>query len=69
VPPHAHQVKISYHPQNENFAHFARIYCLGITRSSSLMAMGYGQHFEKIMLSKKSHPFGQLIYIIIVIGS
>ncbi|MGG1147766.1 hypothetical protein [Bacillus wiedmannii] len=25
--------------------HFARIYCLGITRSSSLMAMGYGNDF------------------------
>ncbi|PFM22610.1 hypothetical protein COJ42_31145, partial [Bacillus cereus] len=42
VPPHAHQLKILYHPQNENFVHFARIYCLGITRSSSLMARGYG---------------------------
>lgn len=39
VLPHTHQAKISYHPQNENFVHFSRIYCLGITLSFSLMVM------------------------------
>ncbi|WP_235607881.1 hypothetical protein, partial [Bacillus cereus] len=37
--PHAHQVKISYYPQNENFVHFARIYCFGEIHIFSLMAM------------------------------
>ncbi|MBE7123778.1 hypothetical protein FT638_28975 [Bacillus cereus] len=39
VLPHAYQAKISCHPQNENFVHVARIYCLGINRSLSLMAI------------------------------
>ena len=39
VPSHAHQVKISYYPQNENFVHFARIYCFGEIHIFSLMAM------------------------------